>query len=142
MGMSIRKVPDNWAPPWRPGESGNHGTGARPVKRSKELAEKILYSTQNSDVLVRRLVAVAQGEIEGAKVADQLRAIEMLLERAFGKAAQVIEVDGEVIHRNIDDFSDEELRALVDLRKRIIEGTSRPIETDLTPHMDDFTGGA
>ena len=73
-------------------------------------------------------MAVAQGEIEGAKVADQLRAIEMLLERAFGKAAQVIEVDGEVIHRNIDDFSDEELRGLVDLRKRIIEGTSHPID--------------
>ena len=34
----------------------------------------------------------------------------------------------EVIHRNIDDFSDEELRALVDLRKRIIERTSRPID--------------
>ena len=79
-------------------------------------------------MLVRRLVAVAQGEIEGAKVADQLRAIEMLLERAFGKAAQVIEVDGEIIHRNIDDFSDEELRSLVDLRKRIIEGTSLPID--------------
>ena len=71
---------------------------------------------------------MAQGEIEGAKVADQLRAIEMLLERAFGKAAQVIEVDGEIIHRNIDDFSDEELRSLVDLRKRIIEGTSLPID--------------
>ena len=79
-------------------------------------------------MLVRRLVAVANGEIEGAKVADQLRAIEMLLERAFGKAAQVIEVDGEIIHRNIDDFSDEELRSLVDLRKRIIEGTSLPID--------------
>ena len=126
--MSIEKSSGKWAPPWRPGESGSHGGGARPVKRSKELAEKILYSTQDSDVLVRRLVAVANGEIEGAKVADQLRAIEMLLERAFGKAAQVIEVDGEVIHRNIDDFSDEELRALVDLRKRIIEGTSRPID--------------
>ena len=137
----MEKATGKWAPPWRPGESGNNGNGARPVRRSKELAEKILYSTQNSDVLVRRLVAVAQGEIEGAKVADQLRAIEMLLERAFGKAAQVIEVDGEVIHRNIDDFSDEELRGLVDLRKRIIEGTSRPIETDLSPHMDDFTEG-
>jgi len=124
----MEKATGKWAPPWRPGESGSHGNGARPVRRSKELAEKILYSTQNSDVLVRRLVAVAQGEIEGAKVADQLRAIEMLLERAFGKAAQVIEVDGEVIHRNIDDFSDEELRALVDLRKRIIEGTSHSID--------------
>ena len=126
--MNIEKATGKWAPPWRPGESGSHGGGARPVRRSKELAEKILYSTQDSDVLVRRLVAVAQGEIEGAKVADQLRAIEMLLERAFGKAAQVIEVDGEIIHRNIDDFSDEELRSLVDLRKRIIEGTSLPID--------------
>ena len=126
--MSMRKVPDNWAPPWRPGESGNSETGARPIKRSKELAEKILYSTQNADVLVRRLVAVANGEIEGAKVSDQLRAIEMLLESAFGKAAQVIEVDGEVVHRNIDDFSDDELRSLVDLRKRIIEGTSHPVD--------------
>ena len=140
LGMSIRKVPDNWAPPWRPGESGSHGGGARPVKRSKELAEKILYSTQNADVLVRRLVAVANGEIEGAKVSDQLRAIEMLLERAFGKAAQVIEVGGEVVHRNIDDFSDEELRSLVDLRKRIIDGTASPIEdVTLTPHLDDLT---
>jgi len=50
------------------------------------------------------------------------------MERAFGKAAQVIEVDGEVVHRNIDDFSDDELRSLVDLRKRIIEGTSRPVD--------------
>ena len=141
LGMSIEKAPGKWAPPWRPGESGSHGNGARPVRRSKELAEKILYSTQNSDVLVRRLVAVAQGEIEGAKVADQLRAIEMLLERAFGKAAQIIEVDGEIIHRNIDDFSDEELRSLVDLRKRIIEGTSLPVEPDSTPHISDFTEG-
>ena len=126
--MSMKKPHSQLAPPWRSGESGSNGNGARPVKRSKDLAEKILYSTQNADVLVRRLVAVANGEIEGAKVSDQLRAIEMLLERAFGKAAQVIEVDGEVVHRNIDDFSDDELRSLVDLRKRIIEGTSRPVD--------------
>ena len=124
----MKKPHSQLAPPWRPGKSGSNGNGARPVKRSKDLAEKILYSTQNADVLVRRLVAVANGEIEGAKVSDQLRAIEMLMERAFGKAAQVIEVDGEVVHRNIDDFSDDELRSLVDLRKRIIEGTSRPVD--------------
>ena len=128
LGMSMKKPHSQLAPQWKPGESGSHGNGARPVRRSKDLAEKILYSTQNADVLVRRLVAVANGEIEGAKVADQLRAIEMLMERAFGKAAQVIEVDGEVVHRNIDDFSDDELRSLVDLRKRIIEGTSHPVD--------------
>ena len=119
----IEKPPPQWQPPWRKGESGN--PAGTPVKRSKDLAKKILFSTQNGEMLVRRLVALAQGEIEGSKPSDQIRAIELLMERAYGKAAQVIEVEGEVVHRAINDFSDEELRALVDLRTRIIDGTSR-----------------
>ena len=91
-------------------------------------------------MLVRRLVALAQGEIEGAKPSDQIRAIELLMERAFGKATQVIEIEGEVVHRAINDFSDDELRALVDLRKRIIDGTSKSVEPEFTPRLDDFTG--
>jgi len=119
----IEKPPPQWQPPWRKGESGN--PAGTPVRKSKDLAKKILFSTQNGEMLVRRLVALAQGEIEGSKPSDQIRAIELLMERAFGKAAQVIEVEGEVVHRAINDFSDEELRALVDLRTRIIDGTSR-----------------
>lgn len=119
----IEKPPPQWQPPWRKGESGN--PAGTPVKRSKDLAKKILFSTQNGEMLVRRLVALAQGEIDGSRPSDQIRAIELLMERAFGKTAQVIEVEGEVVHRAINDFSDEELRALVDLRTRIIDGTSR-----------------
>ena len=119
----IEKPPPQWQPPWRKGESGN--PAGTPVKRSKDLAKKILFSTQNGEMRVRRLVALAQGEIEGSRPSDQIRAIELLMERAFGKTAQVIEVEGEVVHRAINDFSDEELRALVDLRTRIIDGTSR-----------------
>ena len=123
MGDTGKTAPPNWRPPWRKGESGNpNGT---PVKRSKDLAQKILFSTQNGEMLGRRLVALAQGEIDGSRPSDQIRAIELLMERAFGKTAQVIEVEGEVVHRAINDFSDEELRALVDLRTRIIDGTSR-----------------
>ena len=58
------------------------------------------------------------------------------MDRAFGKAAQVVEIEGEVVHKAINDFSDDELRSLVDLRKRIIDGTSNP---PLTPHLDDFS---
>jgi len=121
--MIERSPPPQWRPPWRKGESGN--PSGKPVKHSKDLARKILFSTQNGEMLVKRLVALAQGEIEGSKPSDQIRAIELLMERAFGKATQVIEIEGEVIHRAINDFSDDELRTLVDLRKRIIEGTSR-----------------
>ena len=122
----MENPPPNWQPPWRKGESGN--PAGTPVKRSKDLAQKILFSTQNGEMLVRRLVALAQGEIEGSKPHDQIRAIELLMERAYGKATQVVEIEGEVVHRAINDFSDDELRSLVELRRNIIEGTSRNLE--------------
>ena len=126
MGDTGKTAPSNWRPPWRKGESGNpNGT---PVKRSKDLAQKILFSTQNGEMLVRRLVALAQGEIEGAKPNDQIRAIELLMDRAYGKATQVVEIEGEVVHRAINDFTDDELRSLVALRRNIIEGTARTLE--------------
>ena len=119
--MIEKSPPPQWQPQWRKGESGN--PSGKPVKRGKALANKILFSTQNGDMLVRRLVALAQGEIEGSKPHDQIRAIEMLIDRAFGKAPQIVEIEGEVVHKTISDFSDDELRSLVDLRRRIIEGS-------------------
>ena len=119
--MIEKSPPPQWQPQWRKGESGN--PSGKPVKRGKDLANKILFSTQNGDMLVRRLVALAQGEIEGSKPHDQIRAIEMLIDRAFGMAPQIVEIEGEVVHKTISDFSDDELRSLVDLRRRIIEGS-------------------
>ena len=128
------KAPPNWRPQWRKGESGN--PSGTPVKKSKDLAQKILFSTQNGEMLVRRLVALAQGQIEGSRPSAQIRAIELLMDRAFGKATQLIEVEGEIVHRAINDFSDDELRALVDLRHRIIEGKASFIEDDMADPMD------
>ena len=143
---------EHWQPSWRtngdkpekPADSThlNHlsrPTVASPIK-SKDLAQKILFHTKNTEVLVQTLVSLAQGDIEGTKPSDQIRAIEVLLDRVLGKAPAIIDIQGEIVHKTISDFSDDELRSLVDLRERIIEGETRPVTGDLTPHLDDFTG--
>ena len=143
---------EHWQPSWRTNGDKpekpaalphlNHlsqPTVANPIK-SKDLAQKILFYTKNTEVLVQTLVSLAQGDIDGTKPSDQIRAIEVLLDRVLGKAPAVIDIQGEVVHKTISDFSDDELRSLVDLRERIIEGESRPANTNLTPHPDDFTG--
>ena len=144
---------EHWQPSWRTNghkepddvqqpahiNSLSRPTTANHVK-SKDLAQKILFYTKNTEVLVQTLVSLAQGDVEGTKPSDQIRAIEVLLDRVLGKAPAVIDIQGEVVHKTINDFSDDELRSLVDLRERIIEGESRPANTNLTPHLDDFTG--
>lgn len=131
---------EHWQPSWRTNgdkpenESEpvhlNHlsrPTVANPVK-SKDLAQKILFHTKDTEVLVQTLVALAQGEIEGTKPSDQIRAIEVLLDRVLGKAPAVIDIQGEIVHKSIGDFSDDELRSLVDLRKRIIDGEAQLLD--------------
>jgi hypothetical protein len=102
-------------------------TTANSIK-SKDLAQRILYHTKNTEVLVQTLVALAEGQIEGTKPSDQIRAIEVLLDRVLGKAPAIIDIQGEIVHKSVSDFSDDELRSLVDLRKRIIDGEAKPID--------------
>jgi len=131
---------EHWQPSWRTNGDKpekpaalphlNHlsqPTVANPIK-SKDLAQKILFYTKNTEVLVQTLVSLAQGDIDGTKPSDQIRAIEVLLDRVLGKAPAIIDIQGEIVHKTINDFSDDELRSLVDLRKRIIDGEARPID--------------
>lgn len=74
------------------------------------------------------MVSLAMGDIEGTKPSDQIRAIEILFDRVVGKAPAIIDIQGEIVHKAVSDFSDEELRSLVDLRKRIIDGEAKPID--------------
>ena len=54
------------------------------------------------------------------RVRDRIKAMEILLERGFGKPVQQVEVDGQVnLTRELSSFSDKELMELVDLRKRL-----------------------
>ena len=81
--------------PWQPGQSGN--PGGRP-KGTRDLAGYVLKTTDGGKDLVDALVSIARGVMpnvamqEGSRPrkdqqvrpSDQLKAIEMLLDRGFG----------------------------------------------------------
>ena len=81
---------------WQPGQSGN--PSGRP-KGTRDLAGYVLETTDGGKELVDALVSIARGVMPNVPVqegprprkdqqvrpADQLKAIEMLLDRGFGK---------------------------------------------------------
>ena len=82
--------------PWKPGQSGN--PRGRP-KGTRDLAGYVLETTDGGKELVDALLSLARGIVpnvaaqEGSRArkdqqvrpADQLKAIEMLLDRGFGR---------------------------------------------------------
>ena len=134
---------EHWQPSWRSNgkkeekdvpQPTHQNTLSRPTTanhiKSKDLAQRILFHTKNTEVLVETLVSLAMGDIEGTKPSDQIRAIEILFDRVVGKAPAVIDIQGEIVHKSVSDFSDDELRSLVDLRKRIIDGEAKSIDNN------------
>ncbi len=136
----------NLLPPYKKGQSGN--PSGKP-KGTRDLAKKIIEKTKDGEELVEKLLSLARGEVKRARPADQIKAIEMLFDRAYGKSVSHTDVTGDVqvgvTYRNMDNFSDDELRELVSLRKElvaagpIVEAAGYTVEEPLTPHLDDFT---
>ena len=89
--------------PWKPGQSGN--PSGRP-KGTRDLAGYVLETTGGGKELADALVAIARGTMPNVAVqegsrprkdqqvrpADQLKAIEMLLDRGFGRSPQQLDV--------------------------------------------------
>jgi hypothetical protein len=111
----------NLLPPYKKGQSGN--PSGKP-KGTRDLAKKIIEKTKDGEELVEKLLSLARGEVKRARPADQIKAIEMLFDRAYGKAVSHTDVTGDVqvgvTYRNMDNFSDDELRELVSLRKELV----------------------
>ena len=94
--MTTANNPENNLSPWQPGQSGN--PSGRP-KGTRDLAGYVLETTDGGKELVDALVSIARGVMpnvaaqEGSRPrkdqqvrpADQLKAIEMLLDRGFGQ---------------------------------------------------------
>ena len=94
--MTTANNSNNNLSPWKPGQSGN--PSGRP-KGTRDLAGYVLETTVGGKELVDALVSIARGIMpsvpvqEGsrprkgqqARPADQLKAIEMLLDRGFGQ---------------------------------------------------------
>jgi hypothetical protein len=73
---------------FKPGQSGN--PGGRP-RGSGKLAQLIRDRTEDGTVLFERLLALATGEHHDVRA--RLRAIEILLDRGFGRTALGVELN-------------------------------------------------
>tara|TARA_B100001245_G_scaffold221446_1_gene192709 strand:- start:139 stop:411 length:273 start_codon:yes stop_codon:yes gene_type:complete len=79
-------------------------------------------------------VAVQEGsrprKDQQVRPSDQLKAIEMLLDRGFGKSPQQLDIGHSVTDRPLEHLSDETLRLLVENAKGLEESDSVVVECD------------
>ena len=95
----------------------------------------MLETTDGGKELVDALVSIARGVMpnvaaqEGSRLrkdqqvrpADQLKAIEMLLDRGFGRSPQQLDISHSVSDRPLEHLSDETLRLLVENARQLKE---------------------
>ena len=139
--MTTANNPNNNLSPWKPGQSGN--PSGRP-KGTRDLTGYVLETTDSGKELVDALVSIAGGVMpnvpaqEGSRPrkdqqvrpADQLNAIEMLLDRGFGRSPQQLDIAHSVSDRPFANLSDETLRLLVENVRQLEEGTGVVVDED------------
>ena len=142
--MTTANSPENNLSPWQPGQSGN--PSGRP-KGTRDLAGYVLETTDGGKELIDSLLSIARGIMPNVPVqggsrprkdqqvrpADQLKAIEMLLDRGFGRSPQQLDIAHSVTDRPLEHLSDETLRLLVENAKQIKESNLTTVEGDISP---------
>ena len=132
--MTTTNSPNNNLSPWKPGQSGN--PNGRP-KGTRDLAGYVLETTDGGKALVDALVSIARGVMPNVAVqkssrprkdqqvrpADQLKAIEMLLDRGFGRSPQQLDIAHSVSDRPLEHLSDETLQLLVENAEQLKDGS-------------------
>ena len=132
--MTTANNTNNNLNPWKPGQSGN--PSGRP-RGTRDLAGYVLETTDGGKELVDALICIARGTMpdvpvqEGSRPrkdqqvrpADQLKAIEMLLDRGFGRSPQQLDIAHNVSSRPLAHLSDETLRLLVENARQLEEGS-------------------
>ena len=138
--MTTANNPENNLSPWQPGQSGN--PSGRP-KGTRDLAGYVLETTDGGKELVDALVSIARGVMpnvamqgsrqrkdQQVRPADQLKAIEMLLDRGFGRSPQQLDIAHSVTDRPLEHLSDETLRLLVENARQLKEGSGVVVDED------------
>ena len=138
--MTTAKHQENNLSPWQPGQSGN--PSGRP-KGTRGLAGYVFETTCGGRELIDALASIVRGVVpsvaaqEGSRPrkdqqvrpADQLKAIEMLLDRGFGRSPQQLDIAHSVSDRPLEHLSDETLRLLVENARQLEEGSSNIVIT-------------
>jgi len=139
--MTTGNSPNNKLSPWQPGQSGN--PSGRP-KGTRGLAGYVLEATDSGRELVDALVSIAGGVKPDVPVqngsrprwdqqvrpADQLKAIEILLDRDFGRSPQQLDIAHSVSDRPLEHLSDETLRLLLENARQLKESDSVAVDVD------------
>ena len=127
--------------PWKPGQSGN--PSGRP-KSTKDLAGYVLEVTGGGKELIDSLLCLARGTMpnvaaqkgsrprkdQQVRPADQLKAIEMLLDRGFGAPLQQLDIAHSVSDGPLEHLSDKTLRLLVENARQLEEGSGVVVDGD------------
>ena len=139
--MTTANNAENNLSPWQPGQSGN--PSGRP-RGTRDLAGYVLETTDGGKELVDALVSIARGTMPNVAVqegsrprndqqvrpADQLKAIEMLLDRGFGRSPQQLDIAHSVTDRPLAHLSDETLRLLVENARQLKESSDVVIDAE------------
>ena len=139
--MTTANNQENNLSPWKPGQSGN--PSGRP-KGTRDLAGYVLETTDGGKELVDALVSIARGVMPAVAVqegprprkdqqvrpADQLKAIETLLDRGFGRPPQQLDIAHSVSGRPLEHLSDETLWLLVENARQLKEGSGVVVVED------------
>ena len=139
--MTTANISSNNLSPWQPGQSGN--PSGRP-RGTRDLAGYVLETTDGGKELVDALVSIARGVMpdvpvqEGSRLrkdqqvrpADQLKAIEMLLDRGFGRSPQQLDIAHNVSSRPFANLSDETLMLLVENARQLEESSGMVVDGD------------
>ena len=138
--MATANSPENNLSPWKPGQSGN--PSGRP-KGSRDLTGYVLEATDGGKELVDALLSIVRGDVpnvpvqEGSRLrkdqqvrpADQLKAIEMLLDRGFGRSPEQLDIAHSVSDRLLGSLSDATLQLLVENARQLEEGIGNIVIT-------------
>ena len=139
--MTTANNADNNLSPWQPGQSGN--PSGRP-KGTRDLAGYVLETTDGGKELVDALICIARGAVPNLAVqkgsrprkhqqvrpADQLKAIEMLLDRGFGRSPQQLDIAHSVNDRPLAHLSDATLQLLVEYGQQLEDGSGVVVDED------------
>ena len=139
--MATANNPNNSLSPLKPGQSGN--PSGRP-RGTRDLAGYVLQTTDGGKELIDALLCLARGVMpnvpaqEGprprkdqqVRPADQLKAIEMLLDRGFGRSPQQLDIAHSVTDRPLEHLSDETLRLLVENCRQLKQGSDVVVDGD------------
>ena len=138
--MTTANNPNNNLSPWKLGQSGNPSGKPR---GTKDLTGYVLETTDGGKELVDVLMSIAKGVMPNVPVQEDSRprktagvasrpveAIEMLLDRGFGRSPQQLDIAHSFSNRPLKSLSDGTLWLLVENARQLEEGSGVKVDGD------------